>query len=161
MLLEADLTWLVIVNNGNLGLGVQAKQLDSVDVVQLDKEVLVWFPLVVIKDLDLNVLVRLSSLEVDELVNGFVVLSSLGLCVNGLDLDGLGLLLLVLNVDPDLARALTHAVMQALEPELWVPVLLIEAGGMEVFLLHDLTLGNNWFLAGHGSLHSLAVLDPG
>ena len=50
-ILEANLTWLVIIDNGDASLGVLSNKFSIGDwIVELNEEVLIWLPVVVILD---------------------------------------------------------------------------------------------------------------
>lgn len=80
---EEDLTWLVIINDGDCALGIKSKELIvGLRIVELDKEVLIWFPLVIIEDSDVDSLLVFTSSKFNNGINWSVVFVSFGITVN-------------------------------------------------------------------------------
>lgn len=83
-ILEANLTWLVIIDNGDASLGVLSnKFLVGLWIVKLNEEVLIWLPVVVILDHNIKSPGGLTVTEFNNTVKWHVVLVSLGIAVNG------------------------------------------------------------------------------
>ena len=54
-ILEANLSWFIIIDNGNSSFGVLTyKLIICICIIELNKEVLIWLPVVIIIDFDLN-----------------------------------------------------------------------------------------------------------
>jgi len=78
------LTWLVIVNNGNACLGVLSnKFLVGIWVVELNKEVLIWLPVIIIVDLNIDGFGGLAFSKLNNTIKSTVIISSLGITING------------------------------------------------------------------------------
>lgn len=78
-LLKGNVTWLVIINDSDTSFSVLSlKQLTRECIVQLDEEISVGIPIIVIVDLDFDILLGLSFGEFENLVNRDVILVSLG-----------------------------------------------------------------------------------
>jgi hypothetical protein len=74
---EVDLSWLVIINNGNSSLSILACKLISCFLmVKLAEEILIWLPVVVIEDHNFKELLFLALFEYNSVVNSFVIISS-------------------------------------------------------------------------------------
>jgi len=108
-LLEADLTWLIIVDDCNSSPGVLSlKLLHGIWVVKLDVEVLIWLPVVVISDLNCDELDMVSILELQGLLDLFVVVSGFSLGVDGAYSDGASDSLFINNVNLEGSGSLGH-----------------------------------------------------
>ena len=111
-ILEANLTWLVIIDNGDASFGVLSNKFGvELWIVELNEEVLIWLPVVVILDYNVKSLGLLTVTEFNNTVKWHVVLVSLGIAVNGACTDRTGLLPLINNSDCQLAGWLTDRVM--------------------------------------------------
>jgi hypothetical protein len=103
-ILEANLTWLVIIDNGDASFGVLSNKFGvELWIVELNEEVLIWLPVVVILDYNIKSLGLLTVTEFNNTVKWHVVLVSLGIAVNGACTDRTGLLPLINNSDCQLA----------------------------------------------------------
>lgn len=76
---EHKFTWEIFIQNSDLALGIVAlKSLLGLRVVKFDVEIVVWVPLIVIMDLDLDFPLGVLALHRDNIVDAIVVLADLG-----------------------------------------------------------------------------------
>jgi hypothetical protein len=111
-ILEANLTWLVVIDNGDASLGVLSnKFLIGVWLIELNEEVLIWLPVVIILNANGERLGVLTVTEFNNAIEWNVVLVSFGIAVNGACTHGTGLSLLIYNSNGQRAGRLTDGVM--------------------------------------------------
>lgn len=97
---KAKLTRLVIVDDGDFGSGIMSEQLlPRSRIVKLHEKVLIRLPVIVINDFDINRLVLLALLEVEDAVEGNVIVVGNGFSVNGLREYGAGVEGFVLHLN--------------------------------------------------------------
>ena len=96
-ILESDLTWLVIVDNGDSCFSVMSNELSiGVYVIELNKEILIGLPVIII--IDSNVECHgVFTIELYISIESLVVLTGLGVAINGRSSDSSGNFLLVYN----------------------------------------------------------------
>ena len=83
-ILEANLTWLVVINNGNARLSVLThKFLVCLWFVELNEEVLIGLPVIIVLNANLESLGHLAVAELNNAIERIVVLVSLGVTVDG------------------------------------------------------------------------------
>jgi len=70
-------------------------------VVKLNEEILIWFPVVVIVDGDLNESASLSVLENNGFINFFIIVTGFGLGVDSSNVNSTGESFLIQNIDSD------------------------------------------------------------
>jgi len=96
--LEANLTGLIIINNSNSRSSILSnKLLLSVWIVQLHEEILIWLPVIVILNSNVECLGMLSLLEIKYTLESKIIFSSFSITINGRDIDGSSLFGLILN----------------------------------------------------------------
>ena len=135
------------------------KLLHGVWVVELHVEIFIWLPVIIVSDLNCDELGLLSLLELQGLLNFSVVISSLGLGVDGTNSNLSSGFLFVMDNDLDVARSLGHRVVKALESEVLILKFIINKVGMSMFLLHNLSLSDDSSLSAHEVSNLLSVLD--
>jgi hypothetical protein len=86
--LESKLSWLIIINNCNSALGVFSLELFTIFSIELDEEVLIWFPTIVINDLDIENFISLSFSKSDNSIDSNIIITSNSLGINSLNSDG-------------------------------------------------------------------------
>jgi hypothetical protein len=80
--LETNLSWLVVINNGNSGLSVLSDQLSiGIGVIKLYVEVLIRLPVVIVLDSNVEGL-AVFAIELNDVIEWHVVLVSLGVAVD-------------------------------------------------------------------------------
>jgi hypothetical protein len=82
--------------------------LHSIWVLELNVEILIWLPVVIISNLHRDELNGLSSLELKGLLDLLVIVSGLGLSINGANSDRASNSLLIMNMDLDSSGSLRH-----------------------------------------------------
>jgi len=93
---EGNLAWLVVIKDGDSALGVAAAELVAgVQVVQLDQEILIGFPAIIVNNCDLDAIIFISMLEFDFFVHLVVVITGDGSVILGAHTDAAGMLVLV------------------------------------------------------------------
>ena len=155
---EADLTGLIVINNGYFSRAVSAsKNLTSLSVEKFDEEVFIRFPTLVINDRNFNRLLGILLVEIEHLVNRLVVLILDGCAISSLDSDGgLSAILAKDNDLKELSR-LRDRVVEALEAKFRVLVLMLKVISSLMLELVDLALHE---LRSHvGRTNLLSVLD--
>jgi hypothetical protein len=159
-ILEANLTWLVIINNGDTCLGVLSnKFLVGVWLVELHEEVLIWLPVVVILNANVESFGVFTVTEFNNAIEWNVVLVGLGVTVDGASAHATSLSLFVHNSNSELSGRLTDGVMQALETEALILHVLVKLIGVSVLKLHLLIFGNDGSLSCHEVVDLLSVFD--
>ena len=140
-LIPAEHTWLIVVNNDNGGAGINSvKALAGVGVVELDVEVLIRLPIIIVKDLNRHILALFVAGESKDLIDRFVVVVFLGVSVDSAHTNFTFLSSLVEDLHVDVLGGLTHGVVQAQEAPTVVLLLLGELGGKGVLGSEDLVL---------------------
>jgi len=116
LLHEGEVAWLVVVDDQNYGSAVALEKCVVVlEVIELDLELAVFIPLLVINDFDLDDLKRFTLLEVDRLMNSFIIFSLFSrhfLCAQS---DFTLFTSLVKHLDIDSSAGLRHCVLEGLE----------------------------------------------
>lgn len=108
-LLEANLSWLVIINNSNSSSSVLSlKLLHGLWVIELDVEILIWLPVIIISNLHCDEFSLLSLFESQVFLNFSVIISGLGFGVDGANSNSSSSFLFVMNNDLDASRCLRH-----------------------------------------------------
>lgn len=80
--LEANLSWLVVINDGDSGLGVLSDQLSvGVHVIKLHEEILIGLPVVIILDSNVEGL-AVFAIELDNSIEWNIILIGLGITIN-------------------------------------------------------------------------------
>ena len=103
---EGNLAWLVVIKDGDSALGVAAAELVAgVQVVQLDQEILIGFPAIIVNNCDLDAIIFISMLEFDFFVHLVVVITGDGSVILGAHTDAAGMLVLVDDGDFGVADA--------------------------------------------------------
>lgn len=96
--LEANLTGLIIINNSNSRSSILSnKLLLSVWIVQLHEEILIWLPVIVILNSNVECLGMLTISEINYTLESKIILSSFSITINGRDIDRFSLFRLILN----------------------------------------------------------------
>lgn len=86
--LEADLSRLIIINNGDSCFGILANKFGhGIWVIKLNKEVLIWLPVVIILDTNIKSLGVLTLGKFDDSVKWDIILICLGISVNSCNSD--------------------------------------------------------------------------
>lgn len=136
---EADLAWLIIIDDGDAAASVRAFQFDlGLSVEQLDKEVFIRLPLIVIFDANCDLFGGLTGFESDDAIKWLIILVRDCLIVDGADVNLAPLQRLVVDRQVKELAALANTVMQAFETELLVDGRLIERFGAHVLELHNI-----------------------
>ena len=108
-LLEANLSWLVIINNSNSSSSVLSlKLLHGLWVIELDVEIFIWLPVIIISNLHCYEFSLLSLFESQVFLNFSVIISGLGFGVDGANSNSSSSFLFVMNNDLDASRCLRH-----------------------------------------------------
>ena len=108
-LLEANLSWLVIINNSNSSSSVLSlKLLHGLWVIELDVEILIWLPVIIISNLHSDEFSLFSLFESQVFLNFSVIISGLGFGVDGANSNSSSSFLFVMNNDLDASRCLRH-----------------------------------------------------
>lgn len=159
-ILKANLSRLVIIDDGDASLGVLSnKFLVGVWLVELHEEVLIWLPVVVILNANVESFDVFAISEYNNVIIWEVVLVFLGITVHGAGAYVASNSLLINNSNSKLSRRLTDGIMQALETEVVVFYVLVKLIGMCVLKLHLLVFSNYWSLAGHKVIDLLSIFD--
>lgn len=89
LLFKDERAWLIIIEDGDSSARIFARESFSGGLrVQLDKEVLIGFPTVVIDDLNFDVETLLTASEFDFLVDSSVIFSIFSVTIDGADPHG-------------------------------------------------------------------------
>jgi len=81
--LEVDGTWLIVINNSNSSFGVLSNKLFlGCGIVELDEEILIWLPRVIVFDLNFDELLFLSFFEFKNFINFLVIFSFFSFSIN-------------------------------------------------------------------------------
>lgn len=95
---KRDLTWLIIIDNGHSCSSIFTfKVITSVWIFQLNMEILIWFPVIVILNSNVECKGTLSLRELKYTLESNIILSSFSITINGRDIDGSSLFRLILN----------------------------------------------------------------
>jgi len=95
---EEDLTWLVIINDGDCAFSILSEELVvGLSIVELDKEVLIRLPLIVIKNGNVNSLLVFTSGELNNSINWGVVFVSFGITIDSGNSNSVWLSVFVVN----------------------------------------------------------------
>lgn len=158
--LKANLSRLVVIDDGDARLGVLSdKLLVGVWIVELDEEILIWLPVVIIVDDNVEGLGVLAVSEFNNAVERFVILVGFGVAIDGACTHDTGLSLFIYNSNSQLSGGLTDRVMQALEAEELVLHILVQLVGVGVLKFHFFVLSNNGSLASHHVVNLLSIFD--
>jgi len=96
------LTWLIVINNCYSGSGILSLQFShGVRVIELNEEILIWLPVVVIIDGNLNEGSSLSLFENNRFINFFIIVTGFGFGVDGGHVNSTCCSFLVQNVNSD------------------------------------------------------------
>jgi hypothetical protein len=99
-ILEANLSGLVIIDDGNSGSAILTLKLSiGVRIIKLNEEILIGLPVIVIIDGDLNKGSCLSIFENDRFVNFFLIITGFSFSIDGSDVDSTCCSFLVQNVN--------------------------------------------------------------
>ena len=115
---EADTSGLVFIDNENLTLCVITWKACLCDFIEkLDFEGLIWLPLGVINNSNLNLALFFFGVHCEQLVFLFIILTGLSGYINSAHPEGEILRGLLLNGDSDTLVALSHLISQVLEAD--------------------------------------------
>jgi len=82
-ILEANLTWLVIVDNSDSRFCIMSLQLRiRVNIIKLHKEVLIWLPVIIVFNSNVKSF-AIFTIEFNYSIKSVKVFSSLGITING------------------------------------------------------------------------------
>ena len=158
-LLECNLTWLVIINNGNSCSWVLAVQwVSSFSIDQLDEKVSIWLPVVIVLDNNFNETWSFSF-EFQSSINSFEVLSSSGLSIFSDDSNICCSSLFIYNDNFECSWSLTNGVVETFESEELILLLIINMVGVSMLLLQDLSLANLWSLSEHHTSNLFSIFN--
>ena len=86
LFLEANLSWFVVINDCNSCSCILTNKIfSSINVIQLNKEILIWLPVVIIINDNSNELMCFSFIESYNLINFIIIMSGLSFSVNGVN----------------------------------------------------------------------------
>ena len=106
--LEAECTWLIVIDNAHGGFAVGAfKLLFGIRVVQLKVKVLIGLPVIVVEDVNSNFLEGFVVVKLQDLINRFIIFSGLGVAIYGTNTDFAGFLSLINNFNANVLGSLT------------------------------------------------------
>ena len=159
-LFKGNVARLVVIDDSNARVRVLARKLlVVVCIVQLKEEVSIGVPVIVVLDLDDDSLIALAVGEVDNLVNGLIILLFLGLTLHSGDADLGCFTRLVVHDNLNGSRSFRHGVMEASKAEVIVQANLIHGSNSCVLQSDLLTLlDGNFALAAGTASNTLAVL---
>lgn len=136
LLVEGNLTWLIIINNCDSSSSIFAhKFFICISINKLDEEIFIWLPIVVIVDLDNNMALLLSLLELDDFIDSFIIITSFGFLINSLNSNLSTCSSFVDDVNHDRSRGLRNGIVETLETEKLMLLFLINMFSLGKLLL--------------------------
>jgi len=114
--LKAECTWVIIIDDTNSGFDIASLKFDfGVRVIKLKVEVLIGFPVVIIKDIDSDFLIGLIVVKIDDLINRFIIFASNGVAIDGTNTNFAGFLSFIYDFNANIFSSLTNRVVEAEE----------------------------------------------
>jgi len=88
LLLECNLSWLIIINNGDSSSTVLSlKWLVGISVVKLNEEILIWLPVIIVVNSNVDELLGITLIEGNNSIKSIIILSSFSLSIDSSDSD--------------------------------------------------------------------------
>jgi len=97
-LLKVNMSWLIVINNSDSSSSIMTRQLIIVGLIeQLNEKIFIRLPVVIINNFNFNEFLSLALIKRNNLITSYVIVSSLGLCINSLNSDSCSIFFLVNN----------------------------------------------------------------
>lgn len=153
---EGQLAWFVVVEDGDAYFCVTSVELFfSVRVVQLNVEIFIRFPTMVVDNLDLNFFGKLTNREGDDLVDSDIVLIFDSGVITSAHSNGPSSLVLVGNNNAAFVNGFAHRHVKATESVTVMLHTFVEVGGQNMLLAILLALLDNRAGGSNGDLLSV------
>lgn len=153
---EGQLAGLVVVEDGDADFGVTAVELFlGVGIVQLDVEIFIGFPTMVVNNLDLTLFGSFANREGDDLVDSDIVLIFDSGVITSAHSNGASSLVLVRNDYAAFVNGFAHRHVKATESVTVMLHTFVEVGGKDMLLAILLALLDNGTGGSDGDLLSV------